>query len=306
MAGTKIKSAMQGKKKWIFYWAILILPLLQFCIFYIGVNLNSILLAFKVWDTDTANLVWSTDMSEFRRAITDLFTVDYFQTAFKNSIINYLASLLVIPFALLFSFYINKKGVGSGAFKVVLYMPQILSVSILVIMYKYFVNLAIPTIGELFTGEMTEGLLANPDTEFSTILFFSVWASFGTQMLMYTGAMSGISDSIIDAAKIDGVNNIQEFLLITVPSIYSTITTFVVVGVAHFFTGQMHLYSFKADAADYKLWTFGYFLYRSVQTSSTMRDYPYLASFSIIFTVLAVPLTLGVKWIMEKCGPKTE
>ncbi len=305
MAATQIKS-MKSKKKWIFYWAILALPLLQFCIFYIGVNFNSIMLAFKEWDTETAQLIWSPSMGEFKRAITDLFTVDYFATAFKNSIINYLASLLVIPFALLFSYYINKKGVGSGMFKVVLYMPQILSVSILVIMYKYFVNLAIPTIGELLTGEVSEGLLANPDTEFATILFFSVWASFGTQMLMYTGAMSGISDSIIDAAKIDGVNDVQEFLLIVVPSIYATITTFVVVGVAHFFTGQMHLYSFKADSADYKLWTFGYFLYRSVQTSSTMRDYPYLASFSIIFTVLAVPLTLGVKWIMEKCGPKTE
>ena len=305
MATSKAKS-IKSKKKWIFYWAIIILPLLQFCIFYVGVNFNSIVLAFKEWDTDTAKLIWSPNMGEFKRAIVDLFTENYFKMAFKNSIYNYLASLLVVPFALLFSFYINKKGIGSGVFKVVLYMPQILSVSILVIMYKYFVNLAIPTIAEIFTKNLPEGLLANPKTEFGTILFFSVWASFGTQMLMYTGAMSGISDSVIDAAKIDGANHFQEFLLITVPSIYSTITTFVVVGVAHFFTGQMHLYSFKADGADYKLWTFGYFLYRSVQMSSTMRDYPYLASFSIIFTVLAVPLTLGVKWIMEKCGPKTE
>ena len=300
------RKTLHIKKKWIFYIAILILPLIQFCIFYIGVNFNSIMLAFKVWDPKTANLVFSNDMSEFKRALTDLFTVSYFQTAFKNSIINYLASLLVIPLALFFSYYIYKKGVGSGIFKVILYMPQILSVSILVIMYKYFVNLAIPTIGELFTGELSEGLLANPKTEFNTILFFSIWASFGTQMLMYTGSMSGISDSIVDAAKIDGVNPFQEFLLITVPLIYSTITTFVVVGVAHFFTGQMHLYSFKADAADYNLWTFGYFLYRSVQTSSTMRDYPYLASFSIIFTVFAVPLTLGVKALMEKLGPKAD
>lgn len=305
MAATNFKR-MQNKKRWVFYWAVLLLPLVQFCIFYIGVNFNSIMLAFKEWDTGTSTLVWSSNASEFKRAITELFTVGYFQTAFKNSILNYLASLLVVPFALLFSFYINKKGIGSGVFKVVLYMPQILSVSILVIMYKYFVNLAIPTLGKMFTGEMTEGLLANPDTEFGTILFFSVWASFGTQMLMYTGGMSGISDSIIDAAKIDGVNNLQEFWFITLPSIYSTITTFIVVGVAHFFTGQMHLYSFKADAADYGLWTFGYFLYRSVQTASTMRDYPYLASFSIIFTVFAVPLTLGAKWILEKCGPKTE
>lgn len=306
MENSKITSMFQKKKRWIFYWAILALPLLQFCIFYIGVNFNSILLAFQEWDSDSASFVWSSNMSEFRRAITDLFTENYFKIALKNSIINYAASLIVIPLALLFSYYIYKENIGSGVFKVVLYMPQILSVAILVIMYKFFVDRAIPAIGEMITGTLPEGLLSNPETEFGTILFFSVWASFGTQVLMYTGAMSGISDSIVDAAKIDGVTNIQEFLLITIPSIYSTIVTFIVVGVAHFFTGQMHLFSFRADLADYSLWTFGYFLYRSVQTSTTMSGYPYLASFSIIFTVLAIPLTLGVKWLLEKFGPKTE
>ena len=44
----------KGKKinrsKNIFYWTILAFPLLQFAIFYIGVNLNSFVLAFQEFD----------------------------------------------------------------------------------------------------------------------------------------------------------------------------------------------------------------------------------------------------------------
>jgi ABC-type polysaccharide transport system permease subunit len=36
----------------VFYWMMLALPLLQFCVFYIAVNFNSILLSFQSIETD--------------------------------------------------------------------------------------------------------------------------------------------------------------------------------------------------------------------------------------------------------------
>ena len=64
-----------------------------------------------------------------------------------------------------------------------------------------------------------QALIQNYDTRFETILFFAIWAGFGSQVLMYTGAMSGISDSLTDAAKIDGMSAFCEFMHITVSAI---------------------------------------------------------------------------------------
>ena len=41
----------------VFFWVMLALPLLQFAIFYVGVNFNSILLAFKSYENYTGKVV---------------------------------------------------------------------------------------------------------------------------------------------------------------------------------------------------------------------------------------------------------
>ena len=301
-------SAMRAarRKKLAFYWIVLALPVLQFCVFYIGVNVNSLFMAFQEYDFESGRFAWE-GFSSMRLAFTDLFTQKFFVTAAKNSLIVYAVSLLIgITLALIFSFFIYKKMPGAGLYKVILFMPQIVSVVVIVILYKYCVERAVPALVELFTGEVREGLLANPDTRFGTLLFFTVWAGFGTQVLMFTGAMGGISDSVVDAARIDGASAWQEFFFVTIPSVYPTLITFLTVGVAHIFTNQMNLYSFYGTQADYDLYTFGYFLYKSVQETKSMANYPYLASFSLIFTFCAVPLTFAVRALLVRFGPKTE
>ena len=55
MAQIRKKNLMKSKKnrgKTIFYWSVLAFPLLQFAIFYIGVNLNSFALAFQKFNMD--------------------------------------------------------------------------------------------------------------------------------------------------------------------------------------------------------------------------------------------------------------
>ena len=52
---TRAGSVMKRRtKQTIFYWSILALPLLQFGIFYVGVNFNSILLSFRDYSVTTA------------------------------------------------------------------------------------------------------------------------------------------------------------------------------------------------------------------------------------------------------------
>ena len=47
-----------AKGKILFYACIVALPLLQFAIFYIGVNINSFVLAFQQWDSEKYRYVW--------------------------------------------------------------------------------------------------------------------------------------------------------------------------------------------------------------------------------------------------------
>ena len=60
------------------------------------------------------------------------------------------------------------------------------------------------------------------------VILLSTWASIGYSLIVYIAAMQGISQSLYEAAQIDGANSRQVFWRITVPLISPT-TFFLVI-----------------------------------------------------------------------------
>jgi len=114
--------------------------------------------------------------------------------------------------------------------------------------------------------------------------------------------MSEISESITEAAQLDGITPFKEYLFIAMPMIYPTLVTFLIVNVVGIFTSQMQLFGFFGTDADYSLYTIGYMLYSGIKKAST-SEYPYLAALGLFFTIISVPFTLIVKKILNKFDP---
>lgn len=298
-----------SRGKNIFYWSILAFPLLQFCIFYIGVNFNSFALAFQEFDYEGSGfrfLGFDKILTNFGQVIKNFKEMLYLQNAFKNSIVVFLISLLIgLTLALLFSYYIYKKCLLNKIFRILLFLPYVISSITLVIIYKYFAEQALPEIVNKVTGIEMEGLLSNPKTELAAIMIFTIWTSFGIQTLIYSGAMGGISPEIVEAAKIDGITPIKEFFLITVPMIAPTISVFIISSTATIFVNQMNLYSFYGPgASNYSIWTIGYYMYRGISApETTLADYPYYAAFGILMTIITIPITMIVRYALNKVDP---
>lgn len=302
------KRKKMGRGKNIFYWSILAFPLLQFVIFYVGVNLNSFALAFQKFDY-TGNGYSFIGFENLFQNFLDVFKefqeAKYLQTAVWNSVLVFVLGLVIgLTLALLFSYYIYKKCALSKFYKTILFLPYIISSITLVIIYKYFVEQAVPEVVlKIFNIEM-EGLLSNQNTEFGAILFFTIWTGFGVQTLIYSSSMSGISNEIVEAAKIDGITPLKEFLFIDIPIIAPTISVFVVSSVATLFVNQMNLFNFYGVEAPYGIYTIGYYIYRGVSVAgTTLSDYPYYAAFGLVMTMITIPITLIVRKVMNKLDP---
>lgn len=303
----------QKKKRLLFYILMFSVPTLQFLIFYVYVNFNSILMAFQRYNVNQNGLGYRMKFVGF----------DNFETAWKmfansgdmilNSLKLYAWNLfLVMPLALLFSYYIAKKHPCAGLFRVLLFLPSMISGMVMAILYKYIVtDVYIHLVKELTGIRPMAGLLdIDRNTQYITVLIFNIWLAFGSHVLLYTGAMSAIDQSLIESAQLDGVNVIQEFWYIYLPLIYPTFTTFVVTGITGIFSNQMALFSFfgtKGAMFD----VFGYYLFRmtkmsSVQPNAKMLSYPELSALGLIITGILVPLTLTVRKLMRKFGPSTD
>lgn len=302
------KRKKKGRGKTIFYWSILAFPILQFVIFYIGVNLNSFALAFQTFDY-TGDGYTFVGFDKFFQNFIDVFKefaeAKFLQKAVWNSVLVFILGLVIgLTLGLLFSYYIYKKCVLSKLFKVILFLPYVISSITMVIIYKYFVEQAVPEVAMKFMGIEMEGLLSNPNTEFGAIFFFTMWTGFGVQTLIYSSAMSGISNEIVEAAKIDGITPLKEFLYIDIPMIAPTIGVFVVSSTATLFVNQMNLFSFYGTEAPYSTYTIGYYLYRGISAAgTTLSEYPYYAAFGLVMTMITIPITLIVRKAMNKLDP---
>lgn len=288
-----------------FYILLLAIPVTNFCIFYIGVNFNSILLAFKDFDVLTNTFTWTTD--NFTKAF-NLLTSDYtYLKTFGNSLLMWLCTWGIgTLLALFFSYYIFNKMRGSEFFRVMLFLPSIISAIALVLIYAFFMDRALPDlINKLFGVEMP-GLIENAETQFAAVIFYNIIMGFGTNTLMYSNAMSGISPEVIEASRLDGAVGIRQFLHVVFPMVYPTFVTFTVIGIASIFTNQANLFSFFGSSASTNVMTFGYHFYNTTyQAGANLAQYPLLAATGLWLTVIAVPLTFGIKWVIEKIGPKT-
>lgn len=278
-------------KDLLFYIALIALPLAQFIIFYIFVNINSFVLAFQ---SPSGN---GLSLENFK----SIFDTDWMNIllAARMSLITYAISLIVgVPLGIIFAYYIYKKCFGSSFFRVILYIPSILSVTVMVTFYYYFMNGKASDV--LFNG-------VNPFTDeryqFLVVALFNVFMSFGNSVIMYTNKMTSINPEIIEAAHLDGAYGFSEFWHIVLPESFSTISVFLVTGVATIFTNQWTLYLFYSTGnLDPSLWTLGYYLFRKV-SSATAAELGKYSALGLLMAFIAIPLTFLVRYLLNRFGP---
>ncbi len=295
------KKTRRGKL--LFYIGLVALPTIQFCIFYIYVNFNSILLAFQTYDKITNQYAFA-KFDNFK-AVFQHFSSVMGKIQLKNSfILAFFTIVISLPLSILCSYYVYKGKLFAETFKIVLFLPSIISGLVMIIIYKYIVELGLPAILTDMTGEKVLGFYSNPDTKFSTILFFTMWIGLGGQLLMYLSAMSSINESVVEAAKLDGVGFFGEFWHITLPMIFPTISTFIVSGVAGIFTNQMNLFSFESYLAPADVQTVGYYMYKELYLQKSSIDaWPFLSAMGLILTVITVPFVFLLRHVFTKYDP---
>lgn len=313
------KPMTRTQKRNLFFGLMVAVPILIFIIFYVIVNFNSITLAFKKYEEIEGQVGYTVSF-----AWLDNFAIIFKMLAdgenwkmVTNSIFLWACKMCIgIPFAILFSYYVYKKRLASGFFRVILFLPNVVSNIIMVSMFSFLVDMVLP---QVFGWE--KGLIENsPDTAFYTIMFYHIWLGFASHTLLFTSSMSGINESIVESAQLDGASSMQELWYITLPMIFPTITTFIIVGLAEMFTDQMSLVVFYekfSTPAEFR--TIGYYLFWQSYESPGLAGagwvpnnfyakltYPQLSAFGLMISLIVIPLSMGTKKLLEKLGPSVD
>lgn len=306
------KTISRSKKRLIFYSLMITLPVIQFCIFYLYLNFEAFTLGFQKYTrTSTGKFVAEFSLDNFSKIFGIIFNGDnihWFTNSFVAFAFHTGGGMIL---SLTFSYYIYKKYHFAEFFRVVLFLPGIISSIVWTTIFSYFAD----TIYVAVSGSKL-GLMENPDTALGSLVFFVVWIGFGANILLYSGAMSSINESIVESASLDGANFFQEFIHITFPMIFNTFTTFLITGLSTLFTQELSLYNFFGMNAPESVRTIGYYLYIQTLESDVWLNeaavrrgrltFSELSAFGLIITAITLPIIYSVKYLCKKFGPSVD
>jgi multiple sugar transport system permease protein len=218
-----------------------------------------------------------------------------FQESLGNTaiiwIINFLPQILL---ALLLTawFTSNRRKIkGQGLFKVLFYMPNIITQATIAILFSSLFGYPMSPANDLF---MTLGLSSQPInfliqgwTARGIVSFIQFWMWYGSTMIILISGVLGMNPELFEASDIDGASGAQTFFFVTLPNLRTillyTLITSLIGGLQMFDIPRL----FLNGGPDGKTLTASLFIYNQAFSGSYLYNRASAASM-IMFLIISV------------------
>lgn len=211
-------SNSQTSAAWIFVFP----ALLGMLIFIIIPIFFSFGLSFAKWDL--LNPIQFVGLDNYK----EIFTEPLFGKILLNTVVFALATSffgVIIP--LILAAIMNSKIRGADFFKTAYFLPFITPMIVIGIVWEWIFD---PNIGLLNKVlQVHINWLYDPHWAMPALIIVSVWKLIGYNMIIFLSGLSGISNSMFEAAKIDGANPVETFFYVTIPLLSPTIFFVVII-----------------------------------------------------------------------------
>lgn len=145
---------------------------------------------------------------------------------------------------------------GQGAFKVLLYMPNIITASTIAVLFSTMFAYPMGPINSLIQmlgwSDAPIFFLQDKTTARGIVAFIQFWMWYGNTMIILVAGVMGINPALFESAAIDGANGWQTFFRITLPSLRTillfTLITSMIGGLTMFDIPQLFLLGGPDDA----------------------------------------------------------
>ncbi|WNC16191.1 sugar ABC transporter permease [Brevibacillus brevis] len=242
-----------------------------------------------------------------------LFTVEPFQEMFWNSFghnLLYFVVEMVVQNGTAFglAFLIYRKIRGAGFLKMAYFMPRLLSVIVVGILWKLILH---PNFGPLNTlltkiglGEWAKPWLGDPDTALLAIILVNCWFGAGFAMLIFLAGLQSIPEELIEAARLDGARGLGMLWKIILPLCMPSITIMTIFTFIQAFEAFELVYAMQGSMGEpfHSTDTLAVYFYRLAFSSAGGGDVAIglgsalaVVLFVIVASVSAVSLRLMLK-----------
>lgn len=201
-------------------------------------------------------------LANYRRLLSD----PTFWLSFKNTLLLLtVGGVFVFLLAFLYTVLINSGIWGKKLFRLIFFLPNVVSVVALSAMWAYIYN---PRYGLLNTAFKTVGLdglgktlWTSPDNIFWAMLAALIWVFTGFFLILLMAGVDKIPAEMYEAADLERASLWQKFRFITVPMIWDVMTISFVIWIINAIKMFEFPFAFGFLQVPQELYTLGIYLY---------------------------------------------
>lgn len=281
-------------QKYGFIFAMLFIPVAHFIFFYIYINANAFLLSFQyplndgsgtsVWGFENYTMIFE----QFKNA--DSTVIE----AIKNTMIWFVTTnFICMPLSLVICYFTYKRILHYKFIRTIIYLPCIITGTILVVLFKYMVGTGGPLFA-LIDALGGEYIYVFRDSTYAMkgMLFYVISMSLGSNFVLFGGTMNAIPPEQIEAGKIDGCGPWRELISIIIPNIWPTLGTIWIMGFTGILSASGPVYLFTQG--NFGTQTLSYWIF-DLTMKGTSGSENLAAALGMLMSILTVPIVFIVK-----------
>ncbi|MGV8983106.1 carbohydrate ABC transporter permease [Clostridium sp.] len=201
--------------------------LVLFSIFMIYPTISVLIMSLYKWGGLTSGKTF-VGLKNFKILMSD----ERFLRSFQNTIfIIVIVTIITMVLAILFASVLIRENIkGQNFFRVVFYIPNILSVAVISAIFSAIYDPSrglLNSLIKIFKGGAFENIqyLGNQNIVIYAIVGAMIWQALGYYMVIYMASISSIPIHLYEAADLDGAGRVSQFFNITLPLTWDTIRT---------------------------------------------------------------------------------
>ncbi len=299
------KGLLKEMKKYLPFYMFL-LPALILVILFCYLPMDGLAIAFK--DYKMARGISGSDWVGLKH-FKNLFSDPNFYRILGNTLKISIATLLTtFPVTVIFTILVNE--IFSKKFKSVVqtitYMPHFLS---WVVVGTFVYQLLSPAGGVVNAALIKLGVLEKPlyfmaqkDMFVPIYLITNLWKTTGYSIVIYLATIAGIDTAMYDAASIDGANRFHRILYITLPAMFPTMCTMLILSIGSLVSvGFDPIFNLYNDATYQTADVISTYVYRKGMIESR---YDFSTAIGLFQNVVSLALVLIANWFARKANPE--
>ena len=217
--------------------------------------------------------------------------------------LKFLVAIPVVIFAGLFTAVLLYQEVwGWRFFRIVFFLPSVLSASVIGLMFRSAFTLNGPINTALISLGLTPiNFFARANMAILVVVLALIWAGFGYAMMILLSGLMTIDSDLFAAAEVDGAGWWQRFWYIIIPSIRQQLAFVSIINTLYTFTSLFgFIFVMTAGGPLYSTTTLDYLVYQKAFSAYDMGQGSALAI--VIFGVIATLTVAQSKYLRNDDG----